>query len=108
LTDGDFIGYDCIVDSRMDSATEWTLQKKGLCKMRGVHTMTVEEYRISLGWTAAELGRRSGLSARTIARVENGEAVYAPTVGAIARALSEALGRVITIRDIDGVNIAER
>jgi transcriptional regulator with XRE-family HTH domain len=70
--------------------------------------MTVEEYRLSLGWTAAELARRSRLSARTIARVEDGEPVNAPTVGAIARALSEALGQTITMRDLDGVNIADR
>ena len=70
--------------------------------------MTVEEYRISLGWSATELARRTGLSARTIARVENGEPVYAHTLGAIARAFSEALGRTITIKDLEGVNIADR
>ncbi|HEX7736550.1 MAG TPA: helix-turn-helix transcriptional regulator [Ktedonobacteraceae bacterium] len=67
--------------------------------------MTVEEYRVSLGWSAAELARQAKLTPRTIARIENGEPAYAHTVGAIARAFSQALGRTITIHDLEGVNI---
>lgn len=74
--------------------------------MRGL-VMTVEEYRVSLGWSAAELARRARLTPRTVARVENGEPAYAHTVGAIARAFSESLGRTITIHDLDGVNIVD-
>ena len=69
--------------------------------------MTIKEYRISLGWPATELARRAGLAAKTISRVEDGEPAFAHTIGAIARALSEGLGRTITIRDLDGVNIRE-
>lgn len=70
--------------------------------------MTIAEYRVSLGWSAAELARRTGLSTRTISRIENGEPAYAHTIGAIARALSEALGKTITIHDLDGANIVDR
>jgi transcriptional regulator with XRE-family HTH domain len=75
---------------------------------KGVIDMTVEEYRVSLGWSVSELARRAGLSTKTINRVEDGEPVYDHTVGAIARAFSEGLGRTITIRDLDGVNIANK
>jgi transcriptional regulator with XRE-family HTH domain len=69
--------------------------------------MTVEEYRLSLAWSAAELARRAKLTPRTVARVENGEPVYAHTVAAIARAFSDALGRTITIRDFDNINLVD-
>ncbi|HEU5381815.1 MAG TPA: helix-turn-helix domain-containing protein [Ktedonobacteraceae bacterium] len=62
---------------------------------------------MSLAWSAAELARRARLTPKTVARVEHGEPVYAHTVAAIARALSEALGKTITIRDFDGVNLID-
>jgi transcriptional regulator with XRE-family HTH domain len=67
--------------------------------------MTVKEYRISLGWSVSELARRAGVTNKTVTRVENGEVTYDYTAGAIARALSEGLGRIITIQDLEGVNI---
>lgn len=70
--------------------------------------MTIEDYRVSLGWSIAELARRSGLAARTISRIEKGEPAYSHTIGAIARALSEGLGKTITIHDIEGVAIVDR
>lgn len=70
--------------------------------------MTILEYRLSLGWSAAELARRAKLSPKTVSRIEDGEAAYAHTIGAIARALSEGLGRTIAIHDLEGVNIVER
>jgi transcriptional regulator with XRE-family HTH domain len=70
--------------------------------------VTVQDYRIRLGWSATELAKRTGLSARTIARVEKGVPVYAHTLGAIARVLGEATGKEIDIRDLDGVKITER
>lgn len=70
--------------------------------------MTIEEYRLQLAWPIAELARRAKLAPRTVSRIENGEPAYAHTVAAIANALSEALGRKITIHDLDGVNIADR
>ena len=70
--------------------------------------MTVEEYRISLGWSVSELARRAGLTTKTISRIEDGEPVYDHTAGAVARAFSEALGRTITIRDLEGINIVNK
>jgi transcriptional regulator with XRE-family HTH domain len=70
--------------------------------------MTVREYRLSLGWSVSELARRAGITNKTLNRIENGEPVYDYTVGSVARALSEGLGRTITIHDLEGVNIVKR
>ena len=70
---------------------------------REVSDMTVRDYRVSLAWSITELSRRSGLSTRTINRIEDGVAVYDYTLAAVARAFSEALGRTITINDFEGV-----
>lgn len=70
--------------------------------------MTVEEYRISLGWSVSELARRAGLTTKTISRIEDGEPVYDHTAGAVARAFSEGLGRTITIRDLEGINLVNK
>lgn len=67
--------------------------------------MTVREYRISLGWSPSELARRAGISARTISRIEDGKPTFDYTLGAVARAISEGLGRTVTIEDFEGVNI---
>jgi predicted transcriptional regulator len=69
--------------------------------------MTVKQYRVLLGWAPSELARRAGLSARTINRVENGQPTYDYTLGAIARAISEGMGRTITIDDLEGANIVQ-
>jgi transcriptional regulator with XRE-family HTH domain len=67
--------------------------------------MSIKDYRASLGWSLSELARRSGLTYQTVSRIEKGEAAYLHTVGAIARAFSEALGKTITVNDLDGVKI---
>ncbi len=67
--------------------------------------MTVKDYRLSLSWSVSELARRAKLSNKTVSRIEDGEPAYDYTVAAIARALSEALGKTITIYDLEGVNI---
>lgn len=70
--------------------------------------MTVEEYRLRLAWSITELARRAKLAPRTVSRIENGEPAYAHTIAAIANALSDGLGREITIHDLEGVNITDR
>lgn len=70
--------------------------------------MTIEEYRILLAWSAAKLAREARISAQTLARMEEGQPVQLYSVAAVAKALSEALGRQISINDLDGVNIANR
>jgi transcriptional regulator with XRE-family HTH domain len=67
--------------------------------------MTLKEYRESLGWSQAELARRAGLDVQTARRAEDGEQIQGRTANAIVQALSTALGRVIQIKDVDGLNV---
>ena len=69
--------------------------------------MTLREYRLSLAWSLSELARRSGLTYNTVSRIEKGEPAYEHSVAAIAKALSEGLGRTVSIHDIQGVVIRE-
>lgn len=65
--------------------------------------MTIEDYRRDLGWSQAELARQARLNANTVRKAENGEEVSSQTGLAIAGAFSQALGRRILIKDIDGL-----
>ena len=67
--------------------------------------MTLQEYRFALVWNQRELARRARLAYNTVVRVERGEPVREQVVAAIAKALSEGLGRTVTIQDIEGVVI---
>ena len=67
--------------------------------------MTIRQYRLKLKWSISELARRSGLTAQTVSRIENGEPAFDYTVASIAEALSNALGQTITIDDLEGVKI---
>jgi DNA-binding XRE family transcriptional regulator len=70
--------------------------------------MTIEQYRIQLAWPAARLAREAGISPQTLARMEEGKPVQLYSVAAVAKALTEALGRQISIEDLEGVNIVDR
>lgn len=67
--------------------------------------MTLRQYRASLGWSLTELAGRAGVTYQTVSRIEKGEPAFLFTVAAIAKALSEGLGKTITVDDIEGVNI---
>ena len=67
--------------------------------------MTLEDYRLQLGWSVAELSRQSGVSAQTIARAERGESIRTHIAATLARVLSEHLGKTITYRDFDGLEV---
>jgi transcriptional regulator with XRE-family HTH domain len=69
--------------------------------------MTIEDYRIKLGWSQAELARRANIDINTLKRAINGDQVFKHTAGAIATALSHGLGQEITYRDLQGVNVKE-
>lgn len=66
---------------------------------------TVRQHRIELGWSVAKLARESGLSDKTIRRIEDGEPVYDYTLSGVAQALSRAKGENITIDNLAGVNV---
>ncbi len=65
--------------------------------------MTIEDYRIQLGWSLAELARRANIDVNTLKRAINGVPVYKRIAGSIATALSQGLGYQITYKDLDGV-----
>lgn len=67
--------------------------------------MTITDYRLMLRWSISELARRSGLTYQTVSRMEKGEPARDYNVAAVAQALSEALGRTITVNDLDGVTL---
>jgi predicted transcriptional regulator len=69
--------------------------------------MTIRDYRWELGWSMSELARRAGLDYQTVSRIEKKGVARLSSVAAIARAFSEALGRKVSIRDIEGVRILE-
>ena len=69
--------------------------------------MTIEDYRIKLGWSQAELARKANIDIGTLRRAINGQTVYRHTAGAIATALSQGLGYEITYKDLDGVNVRD-
>ncbi len=69
--------------------------------------MTIEDYRIELGWSMAELARRAGIDVSTLRRAIEGQQIYKHTAGAIASALSQGLGRKITYQDLDGLNVKD-
>lgn len=66
---------------------------------------TLEELRIEAGLSQAALARAANVDYNTYRRAENGEAVQDVKAAAIARALSEKLGRRIDYRSIDGLAV---
>ncbi len=69
--------------------------------------MTIEDYRIKLGWPKAELAKRADIDTNTLNRAISGVPVYKHTAGKIASALSQGLGYEITYKDLDGVNFID-
>jgi transcriptional regulator with XRE-family HTH domain len=52
--------------------------------------MRVREARVALGWSIPELAKRSGLSQKTIRRLERGESVYDHTFSRVILAFNES------------------
>lgn len=67
--------------------------------------MSLEDYRLQLGWSVAELSRQSGVAAQTIARAERGEPIRTHIAATLARTLSQHLGKMITYRDFEGLAV---
>ncbi len=77
---------------------------KNLYYVFGVCTMTIEEYRLKLGWSKAKLAREADIDIGTLNDAMSGKRIYKATAAKIARAISEGLGQDITYQDLDDVN----
>ncbi len=73
----------------------------------GVYCMTIEEYRIEVGWTKAKLAREAEVDENTLNRAIRGEPIYRSTASRIAKALSRGLGRDIPYTSIDGLQFSD-
>jgi len=69
--------------------------------------MTIEEYRVKLGWSKAKLAREADLDVGTLNDAISGKRIYKATAGKIANALSKGLGETISYKDLDGVNLID-
>ncbi len=69
--------------------------------------MTIEEYRLRLGWSKAKLARAADIDMGTYNDAIAGKRIYKATASKIARALSEGLGEEITYKDFDEVNFID-
>jgi Helix-turn-helix len=69
--------------------------------------MTIEEYRVKLGWSKAKLAREADLDVGTLNDAISGKRIYKATAGKIANALSKGLGETISYKDLDGVSLID-
>lgn len=67
--------------------------------------MTLTEWRESVPMSIPELARAAQVDDQTIRNAESGQRVTARVARSIAQALSEALGKPIQVRDIDGLQV---
>lgn len=74
--------------------------------MRVYYSMaTIEDLRKDARWNRARLAREANVSYVTVVNAETGQPVQLITVEKIAAALSGGLGRSISVRDLEHVNI---
>ena len=69
--------------------------------------MTLNDYRIKLGWSRAQLAREAGIDVRTVREAMAGKQIYTATAGKIARAISKGIGSEISYKDIEGLNLSD-
>lgn len=69
--------------------------------------MTIDDYRVKLGWAKTRLAREAGIDVGTLSDAIAGKRIYKATAGKIANAISKGLGREITYKDIEGLNLAD-
>jgi predicted transcriptional regulator len=67
--------------------------------------MTLTELRQSVPMSIPELARAARVDDQTVRNAESGQRISARVARSIAEALSEALGRTIQVRDIDGLQV---
>ncbi|HZO72569.1 MAG TPA: helix-turn-helix domain-containing protein [Ktedonobacteraceae bacterium] len=69
--------------------------------------MTIEDYRIRLGWSKARLAREAKIDVGTLNDAISGKRIYKATAGKIANAISQGLGQDITYKDLEGINLID-
>ena len=69
--------------------------------------MTIEDYRIAIGWSKARLAREADIDENTLNRAIRGEPIYRSTASRIAKALSRGLGRDIPYTTIEGLQFSD-
>ncbi len=70
--------------------------------------MTLKDYLTRLGWTATDLSRYANINVRTARKAVTGEIISNRVAQAIARAISEAMGKLIHVGDIEELHIEDR
>ena len=69
--------------------------------------MTLNEYRIKLGWSRAKLAREVDVDVRTVRDALLGKPIYTATAGKLANAISRGLEKEVTYKDIEGLHLAD-
>jgi len=67
--------------------------------------MKLDDYRIKCRWSKAEMARQARIDTNTLNRAINGIPVSSDTARKLASAISEGLGRSISVEEIEGLNI---
>jgi DNA-binding XRE family transcriptional regulator len=67
--------------------------------------MTLTQLRESVPMGIPELARAAGVDDQTIRNAESGQRINIRTARSIAQALSDALGRIIQVQDIEGLQV---
>lgn len=69
--------------------------------------MTIEDYRVKLGWSKAKLAREADIDVGTLNDAVSGKRIYKATAGKIANAISQGLGYEVTYKDLEGLNLID-
>jgi predicted transcriptional regulator len=67
--------------------------------------MTLTQLRESVPMSIPELAREARVDDQTVRNAENGQRISARVARSLAEALSNALGRTIQVRDIEGLQV---
>ena len=69
--------------------------------------MTLDDYRIACRWSKNEMARQARIDTSTLNRAFKGIPVSSDTARKLARAISDELGRSISVEEIEGLNIID-
>jgi DNA transposition AAA+ family ATPase len=69
--------------------------------------MTIEQYRMKLGWSKAKLAREADIDAGTLSDAIAGKKIYKATAAKIANAIAAGLNQEITLEDLEDINLID-